>query len=271
MKYFNNRLMLMKKTGICLPIFLILSIIIGFTVNAEQTLKPTDRFFVNDFSNVITDTDEDTIYSLGAQLQEKTGAQVVAATIDSLDGKDIREKGVEIARDWGIGQKGKNNGILLLLAVNDRKIDIEVGYGLEGDLTDAETGYILDTYAMPYLKNNDYSTGMREAYKALINEVYSANGMEMPDQNYVPAKDKVTNLNRKKIYSYIPAGIILLILFSFFFHRGRRGGWPPFIFFGGGRGGFGGFGGFGGGFGGDGGGFSGGGGSFGGGGGSRGF
>lgn len=252
-----------------MSVLLLLSVF-GFSGSAAQQLKPTDRFFINDFSGVISQSDQDTIYSLGEQLQEKTGAQVVAATIDSLDGEDIRQKGLDVARDWGIGQKGKNNGVLLLLAVNDRKVSIEVGYGLEGDLTDAETGYLLDTYATPYFKNNDFSTGMRETYRALINEVYIANGLDPNDQGYTPAK---TIVQKKKLYSYIPAGIILLLFLSSFFRRRRRGMWPPFIFFGGGRGGFGGFGGggFGGGFGGGGGGFSGGGGSFGGGGSSRGF
>ena len=244
----------------------------GCGTETAEKLKPSDRFFVNDFANVLSSDDEETIYALGVQLQEKTKAQVVAVTINSLDGKDIREYGLELARDWAIGEKDKDTGVLLLVAVDDRKVSIEVGYGLEGGLTDIETSVIIDTYAKPYFKNNDFSSGMREAYKALTNEVYIEFGIE-PEKGYIPAKDRTTSdsgVTKKNIFSFLPVLVVILILFSVISRRGRRGGGPPFIFFGGG--GRGGFGGGGGGFsGGDGGGFSGGGGSFGGGGSSSSF
>ena len=171
-----------------------------------------------------------------------------------------------------MGQKDKNNGVLLLLSIDERKVSIEVGYGLEGGLTDIETGIILDNYATPHLRKNDYSTGIREAYKALVNEVYIEYGIE-PTEGYVPAEDlDSTQEDSENFVGGLFGGlapIIIILIFIVLFNRGGRRG-PPFIFFGGG--GFGRGGGFGsgrGGFGG--GGFSGGGGSFGGGGSSRGF
>ena len=240
----------------------------------EMSLEPTERFFINDFADVIDPEDEDTIYSQGVRLQEKTGAQVVAVTVESLNGRDIRDFGVELARKWEIGQEDKNNGVLLVLAIEDRKVSIEVGYGLEGGLTDIKTGIILDTDATPYLKKNDFSTGILGAYNALVNEVYIEYGMQ-PEEGYTPAEE-VENTNEydndlNQLAGFIAPFIIIVILLAVFISRNRRGG-PPTIFFGGfgGRGGTGG--GFSsGGFGGGGGGFSGGGGSFGGGGSSRGF
>lgn len=242
----------------------------GCEQEGQESLKPTERFFVNDFADVISPQDEDTIFSLGVQLQEKTGAQAVAVTVPSLDGRDIREFGVELGRDWEVGQKEKNNGVMLILAIEDREVSIEVGYGLEGGLTDIETGIILDKYATPHLSKDDYSTGMVEAYKAIVNEVYIEYGME-PSEGYIPA-EQIENTQEEDdtdgLVGVLVPFVIIGILVLFFIIRGGRFGGFPSMYFGGGRGGRGG--GFGGGFGG-GGGFSGGGGSFGGGGSSRGF
>ena len=235
---------------------------------AETDYRPTDRFFVNDFSGVISSAAAEEIYALGAELQEKTGAQVVAVTLPTTGDEDIRQFGLELGRDWGIGQEDKDNGVLLLLATEDRQVSIEVGYGLEGALNDAKTGRILDTYATPDFKEGDYSSGMRKAYRALINEVYIEYGLEPVDDEYVPVSPEPEEESGQTAMTVIAAIFFLLLFVLAVAGRGRRGG-PPFIFFGGHGGGHGGFGG--GGFGGGGSGFSGGGGSFGGGGSSRGF
>ena len=235
--------------------------------DTEQELKPTESFFVNDFADVITPADEDIIYSKGVKLQEQTGAQVVCLTVKSL-GADIREFSLEIAREWGIGQKTRTTGFANL-ALSERQVGIEVGYGLEGGLTDIETGIILDTYAAA-LQNDDFSTGLKNAYSALVNEVYIEYGID-PEEGYTPAGETggrdADEQDTEELPGFIPVIVMLIILVLIFSTR-RRGG-PPFIFFGG-RGGFGG-GNFRGGGGSGGGGFSGGGGSFGGGGSSRGF
>lgn len=246
----------------------------GLSVRAEDVLdlRPTNRFFVNDFANVLDAADEDLIYDLGAELQEQTTAQVVAVTVPSLDGHDIREVGLELGRAWGVGQTEKNNGIVLLLAIEERKVGIEVGYGLEGALTDVQTGLLLDTYATPYFREDRFSAGMARTYRALINEVYIENGMEPLDEGYVPAKARSPEDTGEEPV-WLQAVFVLFVLFVllgpfvFFGRHGRHyrgGGFHGGGFHGGGFSG--------GGFsGGGGGGFSGGGGSFGGGGGSRGF
>ncbi len=223
--------------------------------------SPTDRFFVNDFAGVLSDQAEDAIYAAGVQLFEKTGAQAVAVTVTSLDNASIRDYALKLGRDWGIGDKEKDTGVLLLLAVEDREVCIEVGYGLEGALTDAKTGILQDHYAVPALGNDDFETGMRDTYQAIVNEVYLEFGMEA-DPNYVPADELESGNAVVEIGSLVVFVVVLLLL-------SRRGGLFPFFFFGGRFGGYRGGGSSGGGFGG--GGFRGGGGSFGGGGSSRGF
>ena len=250
----------MKSFKLFICVFVLLFVLSGCTAE-EEFIKPTERFFVNDFSNVLSAEAEDKIYAAGVQLQEKTEAQVVAVTVPSLNGADIDQYKVELARKWGIGQEEEDNGVLLLLVTEDREVAIATGYGLEGALTDSKTGRLLDTYAVPHFKNDDFSTGMVETYLAIVNEVYIEYGME-PSTGYVP----VEKLPQEQPEEEINIGVMAMsvIAFIILIAVSSKTGHVPFIFFpGGGR--------RGGGFRGGGGGFSGGGGSFGGGGSSRGF
>lgn len=247
-----------------LGVVLLLASVLIFGTAAKTTLpEPTDRFFVNDFADVLNEDAENTIYAAGVQLYQKTGAQVVAVTIPSLDGADPETYSLQLARQWGIGNSEKDNGVLLLLAVEDREVRIEVGYGLEGAITDARSGILLDNYAIPAFSENDFQTGMADTYDAIVNEVYLEYGMEA-DPDYVPADELEGGVSPIEI-------VAILVILVIFFLLCRN---PRFLlFFGGPRhrhGSFfvnGGFNGHGGGF--SGGGFSGGGGSFGGGGASR--
>ena len=104
-------------------------------------------------------------------MQQKTGAQIVVVTIKNLEGKSIEEYATNLFRNFGIGDSQKNNGVLLLCSTGDRQFRIEVGYGLEGTLTDRKTGRIQDTYIIPYLKNNNYNDGIKNGFNAILNEV----------------------------------------------------------------------------------------------------
>lgn len=250
----------MKKiyTGFAaLAVFLVLFTNVTF---AADLPKPTKNFFVNDFANVISNADEEKMQQQGEALFKECGAQVVVVTVKSLNGEDLESYSLNLARSWRIGSDKNDDGILLLLAVDERKVRIEVGYGLEGALPDSKTGRILDTYGVDRFKKNDFSTGLAAVYDSLINEVYIEKGLE-PADGYTPVED-YSLTTKEKVIAY---GIIALIVLAFIFtNRGKRK--RGFVYYGGGFGG-GGFSGSGS----SGGGFSGGGGSFGGGGSSRGF
>ncbi len=266
----------MKKIFQSFCILIVLCIIMSYTAFAIDLPKPTNEFFVNDFADVIDEETENDIMAIGASLYKQTTAQVVVVTVDSLDGYDVDEYALELGREWGVGDEDKNNGVVLLMAVSEREVTIQVGYGLEGRLTDGKTGRILDNYAVPYLKDNDYSKGLSEAYKAIVTEVYEEYDVTPQvdydmDEYYNDDSDAMD-----RVVSLIIIVIVLLIIFGGR-HSRRRFFFGPFFggFHGGFHGGSGGnddfFGGSshsGGSFGG---GFSGGGGSFGGGGSSRGF
>lgn len=231
----------------------------------EEKLTPTKEFYVNDFANVLKEDVKSEILSRGAELAEKTKAQVVAVTVESTDGQEISDYALNLGRDWGVGDKEKNNGVLILLAVSDREVYIAVGYGLEGALPDSKTGRILDNYAVPYFKNDDFSQGMLSVYKAVQNEVYIEYGLEA-EEGYVPVEFLAGDTEEDGNMLPIAISWIIMIAVIFIYIRvfGARG---PFLFMGGPRGFGGGSRGGSGGFGG----FSGGGGSFGGGGAGRGF
>ena len=240
--------------------------------NAKETASyptATKEFYVNDFANVLSDPVETEILARGAELQKKTTARVAAVTVDTTGDEEIADYALKLGRDWGIGEKDKNNGILILLAVSDREIYIAVGDGLGGPLPDSKTGRIIDNYAIPYFTDDNFSDGMLSVYKAISNEVYIEYGLE-PEEGYIP----IEYLSGS---SDIPAGkvavswVVLLIIVAIYLFIFRRrgiffGGFPMGGFFMGGSGNFRNGGGFSGGsFGG----FHGGGGSFGGGGAGR--
>lgn len=243
-------------------IIAILAVFMVFANTVFATVKqPTDKFYVNDFANVIDNETQSHIVSVGSKLEQLTGAQVVVTTIDSLEGMDLESYALNMARDWGIGSKEKNNGVLLLLSVGDRLSRIEVGYGLEGILPDGKTGRIQDDYMLPYYREGNFSDGLKNGFDAVVEQVCI---------EYDVSIDNIEPVSKEAEGPPIAAILIIIAVFLLF----GRFGFFFFPFFGGPRGGRGGFGGGGfggGGFSGGGGGFSGGGGSFGGGGSSRGF
>lgn len=266
----------MKKVSAAILTVILLLMALSVGAFAAKYPTPTQKFFVNDFADCISDADEQKMQSMAEELYEKSGAQVVCVTVDSLDGEEVRDYALGLGREWGIGSKNDNNGVLLLLAVEERQVDIEVGYGLEDTLTDGKTGRILDTYAMPYLRDNDFSTGLYKAFSALIGETANEYGVEIDGSRTAPDgadEDYDTDDVFGGLYVIFDIIIFIVLVVAIVLRRKRRviflGGGP---FNGGGNdfhgGGFSGGSGF---SGGGGGGFSGSGGSFGGGGSSRGF
>lgn len=146
--------------------------------------QPTEQFYVNDYAGIFSAEESDELVTLGEDLYNETGAQVVVLTVDSTDGEEISDYAVRVGRDWGIGTRGEDNGVLIVLALEDRNVWVAVGYGLEGRLPDAKTGRLLDEYAMPYYENKQFSQGTIQLYYALINEVraeYGLDAVEVPD------------------------------------------------------------------------------------------
>ena len=148
----------------------------------------TKEFYVNDYAGIFSDTWKEELCKAGEQLYDDTTAQLVVLTVDTTDGEDISDYAVETGRKWGIGSKKKNNGILIVLSVSDRKVWVSVGYGLEGKLPDSKTGRLLDEYAVPSYKDNQFEKGTVELYYALLNEIREEYGL---DKITAPRYEKV--------------------------------------------------------------------------------
>lgn len=222
---------------------------------------PTDRFYVNDYADVLDEATEKYIFETSRSYQTNGGQQVVVLTMNSIGSKSVEDFSIDTARQWGIGDKESDNGILILLVIDSRDIRIEVGYGLEGVLNDGKCGRIIRS-AKEYLSDGDYNQGIRKIYDGVVrvleNPLY-----EVEDYNSEEKNNPIVDILSAVFV------ILMLIGVSFFARTFRGGGNGRGGGYRGGRfiGGFGGFGGGsfgGGGFGG--GGFSGGGGGFGGGG-----
>src|SRR6185369_16100844 len=103
-----------------------------------------------------------------AAFEAKTTDQLVVVTLKSLQGTSIEDFGVELGRHWQIGQRDKNNGVLLIVAPNERKVRIEVGYGLEGALTDAVSRLIIENAIIPRFRTNDFAGGITRGVDDII-------------------------------------------------------------------------------------------------------
>jgi uncharacterized protein len=210
--------------------------------------KPTPYKYINDYVGVVEPEYVQKIISVGKELEDKTTAQVTAVVIDSLQGMTIEEYAVELFRKWGIGQKGKDNGVLLLVAINDRQMRIEVGYGLEGAIPDGKAGRIRDEYIIPYFKEGDYSKGIYYGYLALAKEVAKEYNVELTfDVDTELPKSSSVDVDTIVIIIFIVTFIMLALSRRGVWYIGPRGPMGPGGFGGSGRSSGGGFGGFGGG------------------------
>lgn len=250
------------------------SILISAQVNYPS---PTNYKYINDYSNILNSNEIETIVSLGKELEDKTGAQSIVVIIDTTDNIPIENYSINLFRSWGIGQKAKDNGLLILVAIKDRKWRVEVGRGLEGVIPDALSNRVMESLATDDFKNDNYGSGIIKSYSTFNDLIAEEYGVTLSKSLNIEIPKESNRQDSSSIFDAIPIGIILVLLIldiifnrgriirtifkilfwsSFFGRRGGPGGRGS-----GGSGGFGGFGGSGGGFGGFGGGSSSGGGS----------
>lgn len=226
---------------------------------------------VVDAANIIPDDQEPVLEAKLKALEETTDRQMVVATVPDLQGYPIEDYGYRLGRALGLGQKEADNGAILLVAPAERKVRIEIGYGLEPILTDALSSVIINTQILPQFKGGNMPAGIMAGTDAMLQQLKLP-----PDQ--AAARAKQIGAQRAAKANEVDVGAIIFWLFIFFFFilpilrglfggkRGKRHGSAPVIIWGGGSGWGGGGSSFGSGGGSDWGGFSGGGGSFGGGG-----
>ena len=150
-------------TGALLALAVLLA---GFAAFAAELPALTGR--VVDNAGIIDAATEAALTQKLADFETKGSDQIVVATIHSLDGEEIEPYANRLFRAWKLGQAGENNGVLLLVAKNDRKMRIEVGYGLEGTLTDLHTKLIIENDMVPAFRAGDFSGGITKAVDDMV-------------------------------------------------------------------------------------------------------
>ena len=243
----------MKKIFIIAAFFIFTGI--GF---CEEADFKNYAGYVNDYAGILSDETKAKLATLSSEIEAKTTSQLAILTLDTTAPLDIETYTVKLFEKWGIGQKGKDNGVLILVAVKDRQVRIEVGYGLEGAIPDALAKNIIEKSMLPFFKSGDYNAGILQGaavVSKLIAGEYNVEISELENIKIAASSKQPSIFN----FLFIIFVIIILIrvrLFWFFPMSGRVGGKSGGYWSGGGSSG-----GFGGGFGGFGGGFSGGGGA----------
>ena len=257
-------------------VFFFLLLIFGAaTTLAEQVKDLKPQGYVNDFAGVLEAPAKEKLAALCAEVDRKAGAQIAVVTISSLGGESVEQFSIDLATQWGIGPKQKDRGVLILLAPNDRKYRVEVGYGLEPILPDGKVGGF-GREMVPLLQRNDYSGALTLLTERIASVIAADRGVTLDTAAGAPppspAPDSSFSLSNFVwllifiVFLFFPVlGFILRLLFGGLIGPRRRGGpWMGGMGYGGGSwggGGFGGGGGGGGGFGGFGGGSFGGGGA----------
>ncbi len=248
-------------------IFLVLFPLFASASTPQPPAMPRD--YVVDLAGVMNDSVKTKLNGMLQELEQKTSAQVLILTVQSLDGESIEEFSFNTKEKWKLGQKGKDNGVLIVVALKDRKYRLEIGYGLEGVLPDSMVGSIGRQYFVPYFRQGDYNSGIYAVTVAIANVIASNEGVEITGMpRLLPQNERISGKPIGAFETLIFGIFIFIGLVLFITHPrqcflillamnmgGRRGGWS------GGSGGFGGFGGGGGSFGGGGGGSGGGGGA----------
>lgn len=215
---------------------------------ALGTGLPKPRHYVEDYANVIDSADEHSLNGILQELEQKTGAQYIILTVQTTGGMPIEQFSIELAEKWELGQKGKDNGMLFVLAKSDRRWRFEVGYGLEGFITDQYCGRVGREVLVPYLKKGDYSQGIYQANLKIVQQIAGAAGITLTGMPKVAPAPAVQRRRGLPCCSILPLLFIMLLLLG---GLGRGMGWwflLPFMLSGfGGHGGYGRSGSFGGG------------------------
>lgn len=132
----------------------------------REGLRP--QGLVSDWAGVFTPEQKADLEQRITEVKQANGAELAVVALKSLQGGQIDDFAVKLFAQWGIGQQGQDNGVLLLAAIEDRKVRIEPGYGFEGDLTDAQCGRILDEHVLPHFKAGDYAAGLSAGADVLL-------------------------------------------------------------------------------------------------------
>ncbi|MEW6610885.1 MAG: YgcG family protein [Patescibacteria group bacterium] len=200
----NARVIVLAMTLVVLPFAVI-----------QAATYPSPQSFVTDAAQLLTSEEKQTLEATLSDFKQQTGDEIAVVTIPSLEGEPIEDYAVKLFEQWGIGQKEKDNGLLILVAKEDRAVRIEVGYGLEPVINDAKAGRIIRDIMAPAFQKEQYGAGLQSAVEAILGELKGEPTLveETPSHNI--------KLNSQIVYLLI----IFIIYLGSFLARSKRW-WP---------------------------------------------
>jgi len=234
-----------------MPVILCLLLMVTPVGAVDNFAKPVGA--INDFAGVLPSQYKSQMEDLAREVLEKTGTAIVVATVTSIGENDAEDYANRLYQAWGIGKKGEDKGVLIFLAVKERKVRIETGYGVEGILPDGLVGEILDKHTVPYLKQNDYGKGLFSAMIAVSSVIAKNANVSLTGHSSANQPERKNSTQGRSLLPLILLALIMipligtrqgramlpwLLLLLFSGSGGRGGGFGSF-----GGGGFGGFGG----------------------------
>lgn len=212
--------------------FLLFLLPTGAIAAPNEIPAPVGDIYVQDFADILTATEEDQLRNIGRNVEDATTSQIAVLTVDSIGESGIEEYAVDAYRSYGLGTAENSNGVLLVLAIKEKKIRIEVGYGLEGTIPDGKAGRILDEYAIPHLQNGQQNLAVIKTYNALANEVSGTSEFgqapsEQQQQDFpIPTWLLIIIIIGAVVLDFMFFGGMLTYALLSIFSRGGGGGGP---------------------------------------------
>lgn len=227
-------------------IFLFAALACGFLCRAGFQLPQSPQNYINDYAGVLTAGQESELNSYLSAYQGRTTNQIVVAVFSSLEGESLEDVSIQLAERWKPGQKGKDNGAVLLVFLREKKVRIEVGYGLEASLTDAIAKTIISREITPQFRKGDYYSGIKSGLSQMTMVISGGVSPQNSDRyaRYSRTKNKNPIVSLLMfiffIFIFIRHPFLALFLFSGGFSSGGRYSGGGFGGFSGGGGSFGG-------------------------------
>lgn len=200
----------MKKL---LSLFILFFSVTAIAQNIPQ--KPNPQRLVNDFAHILTSDQIDALERKLVSYDDSTSTQIVVVTVPTTGDYDIDDYALKLLRDWGVGNKKTNNGIVILAAINDRKVKIEVGYGMEGAVPDITAKQIIENEITPNFRQENFYRGFDDAADAIIK---AAAGEYKAPENYRK------NTSGRRRGSSLPFFVIIAVILIIISRSGGRGG-----------------------------------------------
>lgn len=200
-------------------IAILLATAVATTAAYAQTDLPMPQHYVEDYANVINPADERSLNSILLELEQKTGAQYIVVTVRSTGGAPIEQLAIELAEKWKLGRKGKDNALLFIFAQKERQARFEVGYGLEGFITDQYTNRVGRDVLVPNVRQRNTSRGIYETNVQIAQRIATEHGITLSGMPDLKTGPTVRRSGGVPCCSLLPLLILLFLIFG----RGGRG------------------------------------------------